>query len=243
MLAPPIRGGELRLNARNISIFTSVVILSNFLTFTLLKTDIGSVKPAPEIQKSSLYLMDKASRFVFDTEGFEKGVRDVSQKLSIPPEWLMAVMYAESRFDASALNHRGSGATGLIQFMPLTAGELNTTVEAIRLMDHVDQLQLVYLYLNQVRRRYGEFKSLTELYLGILYPKALDQDYCYTMYAKPSKMYRQNIGLDENKDGVVTVSDIDKRMQRIFPTAYLAGSVSGNEEEGFIPRWFSEEYE
>ncbi|MCB0842252.1 MAG: hypothetical protein KDE26_03185, partial [Bacteroidetes bacterium] len=57
--------------------------------------------------------------------------------------------------------------------------------------------------------------------LAILYPKALGQHHCYTMYSKPTKMYRQNSGLDENKDGSVTVCDIDERMQRLFPTAYM----------------------
>ncbi|MFN0202045.1 MAG: hypothetical protein ACKVTZ_20910, partial [Bacteroidia bacterium] len=71
----------------------------------------------------------------------------------------------------------------------------------------------------------GDYTSLTELYLGILYPKALEikGDYCFTMYATPSQAYKQNSGLDEDKDGRVTVSDIDHRMQRVFPTAYVAG--------------------
>ena len=140
--------------------------------------------------------------------------------LNVPPEWLMAVMYSESQFDASVLNHKGSGATGLIQFMPATASDLNVSMQRLRDMNHTQQLEYVYLYLQKVRERYGEYDSLTDLYLAILYPKARKQDLCYTMYAKPSKSYKQNSGLDENKDGRVTVSDIDRRMMRLYPTAY-----------------------
>ncbi|HMS50722.1 MAG TPA: hypothetical protein PKD56_00220, partial [Chitinophagales bacterium] len=68
----------------------------------------------------------------------------------------------------------------------------------------------------------GNFKSLTQLYLGILYPKALEEDNsCLTLFAKPAEAYRMNSGLDEDKDGVITVKDIDRRMKRIFPTAYM----------------------
>ena len=57
---------------------------------------------------------------------------------------------------------------------------------------------------------------------GLVHPKARKQDYCYTLYARPSQAYRQNAGLDENRDGKVTVSDVHRRMLRLFPEAYVA---------------------
>ena len=39
-----------------------------------------------------------------------------------------------------------------------------------------------------------------------------------------------NSGLDEDKDGRVTVQDIDKFVKRIYPTAYMA-SIDGSEAE------------
>ena len=174
-----------------------------------------------------LYLMDKADRHILDTDSFERKVHAVSSSLDIPPEWLMAVMYSESKLNPAVTNHRGSGATGLIQFMVPTVRELNARMGTAYYMSDIKsmpahhQMDLVFEYLQTVRERYGEFNSLTELYLAILYPKALGQHHCYTMYSKPTKMYRQNSGLDENKDGSVTVCDIDERMQRLFPTAYM----------------------
>jgi len=142
--------------------------------------------------------------------------------LGVRAEWLMAVMYSESKFDAQVLNHRGSGATGLIQFMPATASEMNVSLQRLGRMTHLQQLEYVYMYLQTARERYGNYDSLTDLYLAILYPKARKQEYCYTLYAKPTRAYTQNRGLDENKDGRVTISDIDRRMKRLYPTAYMA---------------------
>ncbi len=249
-LARPIRT-ESRFNLKGVAIFALVVFLTNLLTHSLfnpampraelmgsvaanltalpgtdnssLAVPVSSHSASRRVGNSaSLLLMDKASAFVHNPTAFEMKVRQVAQKLGVPPEWLMAVMYSESKFDAAVKNHKGSGATGLIQFMPITAGELGISLSQLAAMDHVKQMDYVYEYLNNVKRRYGSFDSLTDLYLAILYPRALKQDYCYTLYAKPSKSYRQNSGLDENKDGRVSVSDIDKRMQRKFPQAYMA---------------------
>lgn len=173
-------------------------------------------------QPQSLYLLDKASLHIPQIESFESKVRDISGMLGVAPEWLMAVMYSESKFDPGVRNFKGSGATGLIQFMAGTAGDMNISLERLGRMNAVQQLEYVYLYLQTVRDRYGEYSSLTDLYLAILYPKARGEEYCYTMYARPSKQYNQNSGLDENKDGRVSVSDIEKRMKRLYPTAYMA---------------------
>lgn len=180
-----------------------------------------------------LYLLDYAGNYVNDLDGFESKVRSVSTQLGIPPEWLMAVIYSESRFNAAVENHKGSGATGLIQFMPETARDFGISTGELRTMEHAKQLNIVYEYLNKVRNKYGEYNSLTDLYLAILYPKALTGDYCFTLYAEPSAMYSQNSGLDRDKDGRVTVKDIDKYLQHRFPSAYIrmkSGEIAANQE-------------
>jgi len=214
---------------RLLVIGVGILLVSNLFTYFFSSPKTAeSRKVVNEIKEESLYLIDKASQYVANVSVFEDGVRSVARNLDIPPEWLMAVMYTESRFNPAVQNFKGSGATGLIQFMVPTVKELNDRLGTeyymsdIRQMQAEDQLVLVQEYLNTVRERYGEFNSLTDLYLGILYPRAIGQDYCYTLFAHPSKKYRQNSGLDENKDHAVTVSDIDLRMKRIFPTAYLA---------------------
>lgn len=219
---------NLQANFKQILIVVACVCVTNILSHTFFNPsmDSGFSSAAPEGKvlsaEQELYLMDKASLFVNDTKGFEKKVREIANQLRVAPEWLMAVMYSESKFDASVKNFKGSGATGLIQFMPAAASELNVSLKRLGMMTHQQQMEYVFMYLQTVRERYGEFQTLTDLYLAILYPKAINQDYCYTLYAKPSQSYKQNSGLDENKDGRVTVSDIDRRMQRLYPTAYIS---------------------
>ncbi len=215
------------ISKKGIGFVVALIALSNFFTYSFTK------KEAPNAEGSflgasapSLYLIDEASIHIQDIFSFESKVKSVADELGIPAEWLMTVMYSESKFNPSAVNHKGSGATGLIQFMVPTVKDLNKRLGTnlymsdIRNMSAVDQMDLVYAYLQNVRENYGEYNTLTDLYLAILYPRAIGKDYCYTLYAKPTQKYRMNSGLDENRDGRVTVSDIDRRMARLYPTAY-----------------------
>ena len=199
-----------------------------FMYYLVTRTNISGVRPAESeapitnTKKSDeLYLLNQASVYIYDIDAFEKKVKTVSRKLNVPPEWLMAVMYSESKFDASITNVKGSGATGLIQWMPQTAREFGITVEKLRNLNHVEQLDFAYKYLQKVKEvRKCDYKDLTQFYLAILHPKAIGQEDCYPLYSKPSEDYKMNAILDSNKDGRVTVKDIDKRMERMFPTAY-----------------------
>lgn len=186
----------------------------------------GFFADPPPPKKEELYLIKEATTYIKEKAPFEAGVKKLAAKLEIPPEWLMAVMYMESRFNPAVANHRGSGAVGLIQFMVPTVREMNMRMnkklymQDIQNMSGVEQLELVENYLQTVRKRRGEFNSLRDLYLAILYPKAINRDLTYKLFSKPSKRYTQNSGLDMNKDGIVSVWDIDVRMKKMFPTAY-----------------------
>ncbi|MEL6256945.1 MAG: transglycosylase SLT domain-containing protein [Bacteroidota bacterium] len=201
--------------------FVAFLISANFLYEVYLAYSI----PEPEVVEE-LYLIDEAAVYVGNKDLFEAGVKDVAKKLDIAPEWLMAVMYMESRFNPAIENHRGSGAVGLIQFMVPTVREINMRMgkrlymKDIQNMSAVQQLELVENYLQTVRKRRGEINSLTDLYLAVLYPKAIGRSFDYKLFSKPSRRYRQNSGLDMNKDGIVSVLDIDIRMKKMFPTAY-----------------------
>ena len=207
------------LKYKNLAMLAILLIVSNMLTL------IYSGKPIREPTPngmSNLYLMGEAKKFVNDIKAFENKVNDISYALGVDPSWLMAVMHSESGFDAAVANYKGSGATGLIQFMPSTAKWLNTSVERLRNMNHIEQMDYVLAYLQAIKNKYGSFDSLTDLYLAVLYPTSLKEDYCYTLYANPSVSYKMNKGLDFNRDGRVTVSDIDKRLKKRYPDAYIA---------------------
>ncbi len=195
----------------------TLLMISNVATVLLLTSPNTNPTNAKQEQ---LYLLDEAATYVLNVKNFERKVKRVSQQLDVPPEWLMAVMHSESRFDASVRNHKGSGATGLIQWMPTTAQDFSITVEQLRNLNHEQQLDYVYEYLNAKKGSDKSYESLTDLYLAILYPRAIGEAYCYTLYEQPAKAYQMNSGLDMNKDGSVTVQDIDQFLKRVYPTAY-----------------------
>lgn len=184
---------------------------------------------APVVTESQrLYLLDEAAPHVGDVVVFEEKVRYVAASLEIPPEWLMAVMYTESRFHPGIVNRRGSGAVGLIQFMASTLKDLNRRMGTryymrdVKRMTAIQQMELVQAYLEMVQERYGPFRSMTDLYLGVLYPKALARPRelpCYVLFEHPTKAYRRNSGLDENRDKKISVCDLDQRFLRMFPGA------------------------
>jgi hypothetical protein len=218
--------GKMVVTYKNIGIVAIIILLSNITTYFFSGTQRNVDKAARS--RNELYLLSEAKTYVYDLHSFEEKVSKVSRQLNIPPEWLMAVMHSESRFDASVSNHKGSGATGLIQFMPGTVKDYDVTIKQLRNMNHVQQLDFVYEYLNDKQKRYRDFENLTDLYLAILYPQALSEDYCYTLYGSPSQAYQQNSGLDQDRDGRVTVSDIDKYLKRIYPSAYMLTKDAAN---------------
>lgn len=181
---------------------------------------------------TELYLADKAALHIDDLGTFTRKIRRISKKLDIAPEWLMAVIYNESKFNCRVYNYIGSGAVGLLQFMPSTASDLGTTSKELAEMDAVSQLDYVQRYLKGVMQRQNVresgINSLTDLYLAVLYPKAIGKDYCYSMYSSPSRQYVQNKILDVNKDKSVTISDIDEYLKRKYPTAMIVTNESND---------------
>ena len=78
-------------------------------------------------------------------EEFTEKVASICSQLNIKPDWLMFVMWFESKLNPQAVNPI-SGATGLIQFMPSTARGLGTTTDVLRHMKNVKQLDYVLAY-------------------------------------------------------------------------------------------------
>lgn len=226
---------EIVLDIRALSMLVVAVFATNLFTYRLFH-GASSEHIMWGSNTESLYLLDEAAQYVDDTDAFADKVRTVSQRLEVPAEWLMTVMYAESKFNAGVANHKGSGAVGLIQWMPATLKtDFGVSVKSVQNAGHIKQMDYVFKYLNNVKQRYGSFNNLTDLYLAILYPRALGGDYCYTLYAKPSVDYQQNSGLDFDDDGRVTVRDIDKHLEKIYPTAFYTAQ-DGTQKERAEPK-------
>ena len=128
-------------------------------------------------------------------------------RLGVEPSWLMACIAFETgeRFRADTRNQAGSGAVGLIQFMPSTAAALGTTPVALAKMAAEDQLELVFAYF---RPWSGKLETLGDLYMAILWPDGVGRPDDWVLFdradpAHPAR-YVQNAGLDLDGDGRIT---------------------------------------
>jgi hypothetical protein len=109
----------------------------------------------------------------------------------------------------------GSGATGLIQFMPATAHTLGTTVEALAAMTAEEQLDWVEDYFQPFR---GQLATLADLYMAILWPRAVGKPGDYVLWDKATRptTFRQNAGLDQNHDGAITKAECAAKLQAML---------------------------
>jgi LysM repeat protein len=141
------------------------------------------------------------------TPAFITQVEAMAQRLGTQPEYLLAVMSFETgaSFSPGVRNGAGSGATGLIQFMPATARELGTSTDALARMSALDQLQYVERYFNN-RSDPGDLNTLEGVYTTVLYgsPRP-DPD--ATLFSQGSAAYRMNSPLDVNRDGRITAGE------------------------------------
>jgi hypothetical protein len=135
---------------------------------------------------------------------FRKKVIEICGRLGTKPDYLMACMAFESgeTFSASVRNPL-SGAVGLIQFTRDVATGLGTSIDALAAMTPEDQLDYVERYFLS-KGCVGQVATLEDLYMAILWPKAIGSETTSVLFSDPSKYYVQNRGLDANKDHAVT---------------------------------------
>jgi hypothetical protein len=102
---------------------------------------------------------DIMSRYGIDQD-FAASIESFGNDLGVDPMYLANVMYAESRLDPSVKNMAGSGATGLIQFMPQTAANLGTTTDELSRMTPVEQMEYVRRYFSADNLGAGRLRDL-----------------------------------------------------------------------------------
>ena len=144
---------------------------------------------------------------------FTEKVNNICTELRIEANWLMFVMWFESRLNPQAVNPI-SGATGLIQFMPSTARGLGTTTAVLRHMNNVQQLDYVLAYLRPYK---GRMKTWVDVYLAVFYPRAMgNPNFVITsdIVAKQNKIF------DLNKDLDISVKEIETVLRRQIPEKY-----------------------
>ena len=138
----------------------------------------------------------------FSAKGREK-LKEIQKEFNWSIEqldWLIACMGFESNFKPRARN-KITKATGLIQFMPITAKSLGTSIDDLMEMEDYEQLEYVKKYFKPYARR---IESLEDMYMAILMPRCIGKNPDENVF-NSYKEYSQNIVLDLNKDCKVNI--------------------------------------
>lgn len=106
-----------------------------------------------------------------------------------------------------SIQNKSTRATGLIQFMPVVAREMKTTVEALVKMSFMEQLEYVFKYF-EMYKYIVKCDSVEDYYLSIFYPARVGKNPNEILARAGTKLYDQNKVFDKQKVGYYTVSDI-----------------------------------
>ena len=164
---------------------------------------------------------------------FTRKVRDWCTKQNMFPgaaSALMACMCFESggTFRPDKQNNGGSNYFGLIQFGTAAVTDLaktfglKITLDDVKAMSQLDQLDLVFKYFEMWQKRGKVYKRLEDFYLTIFYPAAVGKGPDEVLFRKGSpvpieaKSYLQNSGFDIDKDGDITVGEICSRLYDMY---------------------------
>ena len=157
---------------------------------------------------------------------FKAKVGVIAAKLNTCPDYLMAVMAFETgeSFDPAIRNAAGSGAVGLIQFMPRTAIGLGTSGAALARMSALDQLDYVDRYLAPFTYR---LSRLEDLYMAVLLPRAVGQADSTALFDVRinATAYQQNRGLDADHDGRITKAEATAVVREKLARGLLDGNI------------------
>jgi hypothetical protein len=180
-----------------------------------------------------MILIDKfICNFGEDRTAIQKKIEAVCNNLGISPEWLMLVMWQESRLNSKAVNNQKGDpsdpftraktrATGLIQFMPNTAAGLGTSNQALFNMNAIGQLDYVQKYYQPYK---SKIKNFHDLYLATFFPAAMGKSDDYilqTSKISAQTIVNQNPGFDLNKDGRISVAEFREVITKRVPTQFL----------------------
>lgn len=146
------------------------------------------------------------------TQAFFNKVVQVAKRVNCDPNDLMCLMNSESGLKTTAVN-KGSGATGLIQFMPSTAKSLGTSCSALKSMSPEEQMVYVEKCIMNSKKaaKLGNQKiGPGTLYALIFLPARAGRD---ILTSTGEKYYSSNKGLDVDKDGKISKADLAKRIR------------------------------
>jgi len=167
---------------------------------------------------------------------FAKKVETISAYLGIHPDWLMQVMWAESKLKPSAANRQGKDkhlvAAGLLQFTTgsgiVRAGKV-PSIGHILSMSALDQLDLVKWYFTPYRKK---MRSYYDVYAVTFFPALVgkpDEWVLQTKTLSAATIARQNPAISKGK-ARITVADFKRYTVALVPQS-LRSRVFGAVKE------------
>lgn len=142
-------------------------------------------------------------------------------------DYLIACMAFESNLNPKAVNSV-SKAVGLIQFMPSICKAYGTTSEEMLARSFEEQIPYI---IKHFLPYYKRTKTLSDMYMAILMPKYIgkpEDTPIFSILDTPTQ-YRQNKGLDLNKNGVIT----KKEASSMVYSRYQKGLLDVSEDSPF----------
>lgn len=154
---------------------------------------------------------------------FRNKLVQVSNALGISPDWLASAISFETGGTFSpAVQNPYSKATGLIQFIGPTAAKLGTTLDDLKAMTDIQQLDYVYQYFLPYK---GRMRSLNDTYLAVFMPSQMGKSSDSVVASEGSTVYEQNQGFDQSGKGYFTVGDITSAVRSVYNAGISRGKV------------------
>lgn len=159
--------------------------------------------------------------------GFIEKIKEISSKLQIDPNWLMAIMYFESARSFSPSKGNNIGCYGLIQFCPDKGKNYKTVngkqylMSDIKKMDYSEQLDLVYQYYKAYT---GKLKNYTDTYFVTFFPLAIGKPDDWVIQGgglTASQIYNSNPAFHQVKDGKIRVWEVKKKILEQLPSEWV----------------------
>lgn len=147
---------------------------------------------------------------------FKSKVLKIAADLGTDPNYLMAVMAFESggTFSPSVRN-KLSGARGLIQIMPKFANAVGTRDQELATMTPERQLDYVAKWFH-MQAKGRPLTTLEDVYMAVFSPVAIGKPASFVCYRSPSPNYKQNAGLDTDRDGQITKFEAAAQVRRML---------------------------
>jgi hypothetical protein len=157
---------------------------------------------------------------------FREKVYEICQYFGWPElfaSYLTAIIAFETgRTFSSITRNRVSGALGLIQFMRSTLKYLGYTQTQMRAMTNTQQLDVVKKYFEPYAHK---IKDLESMYMAVLWPAAISKSNEAVLFKRGTIAYRQNRGLDKNKNGYITKYEAAQKVREQLEEGYKPENV------------------